>query len=175
MMVPIPTCSRRSGTNVIERKPVTACTRFDISGVSGDVVSSSSMILRSTIARADGEVIGSKGMGYTVLALSTMNLASPSLADAEASKWNMPFLRIEILADHGSKRFAALRTIDSNTGLASVGERLMTFNTSLVAVWYSNTSCSSHVRACISLKALRGKVWVALGIDASESPIIAGF
>ena len=50
---------------------------------------------------------------------------------------------METTLTSASHSFSARSPMMSNTGLASVGERLMTVSISLVAVWYSSNSWRS--------------------------------
>ena len=64
------------------------------------------------------------------------------------------------MVSHGANNRAALIAIASKTGCTLVVERLMTFRTSAVAIWYSSDSVRSRVFACTSLN--RWAFWIAM-------------
>ena len=92
-------------------------------------------------------------LSFRVVGRTDMALSVPELMDERVFRLAKPRRRFDD---------------DIETGCSCEGERLMTLETSLVAVWYSSNSCSSAVRACtssnsrtfsIAITAWSAKVW----------------
>ena len=96
--------------------------------------------------RARGDRLSVQAQGKTLRTASASSLLTPWI---EASRIRSPSTMDTTLTS-AAQSFSARLPMTSNTGLASVGERLITVRISLVAVWYSSDSCRAAVRFCTS-------------------------